>query len=305
MELRQLRHFVAVVDTSNLSRAAERVAISQPALTRSIKNLEDLLGVLLLDRKPRGVVPTEAGISLYHHAKMVLNDCARLTTDVSAFKRGLAGTVQVGIAAMFSTHIVDNVAIDMARQHPGVSMVIAQGFFEDLLRELLDGRLDLIFANFPPVAVPAELIIEPLCTVTSSVVAGAKHPVLKRRKIDKSHLVDQRWAVADQAHAQDFHDQFFAADGLPAPRAIVRTNSLPLMISLLMSGEFLMTMPEQMIARELSAGTVKRLTMDGSAIERKAGIIYRSQTQLRPAIQQFLELLRLVCAQSKVSAASR
>ena len=74
MELRQLRHFVMVVDTGNLSRAAERVAISQPALTRSIKNLEESLGVELLERKPRGVVPTEAGVTLYHHSKMVLND---------------------------------------------------------------------------------------------------------------------------------------------------------------------------------------------------------------------------------------
>ncbi|NDE02288.1 MAG: LysR family transcriptional regulator, partial [Gammaproteobacteria bacterium] len=82
MELRQLRHFVAVVDSANLSRAAERVAISQPALTRSIKNLEDLLGVELLERQPRGVVPTEAGLALYHHAQIVLNACQRLTREV-------------------------------------------------------------------------------------------------------------------------------------------------------------------------------------------------------------------------------
>lgn len=88
MELRQLRHFVAVVDSANLSRAAERVAISQPALTRSIKNLEDLLGVELLERQPRGVAPTEAGLALYHHAQIVLNACQRLTREVRELERG-------------------------------------------------------------------------------------------------------------------------------------------------------------------------------------------------------------------------
>lgn len=296
MELRQLSHFVAVVDSGNLSRAADRVAISQPALTRSIKNLEDALGVNLLDRKPRGVVPTEAGMTLYHHAKMVLNECNRLKVDVRAFQRGLSGTVQVGIAAMFSTHIIDTVAGEMAHAHPGVSMVITQGFFEELLRELMDGRLDVIFANFPPVAVPAEFTVEALSTVTSSIVAGSRHPVLKRRPLKKSDLVDQNWVVADQPHAQDFHEQFFTSDGLPVPRTIVRTNSLPLMMSLLLQNEFLMALPEQMLARELEAGTVKRLPVPDAAIERKAGIIYRPQNQRRAAVQKFLEQLRLVCA---------
>jgi DNA-binding transcriptional LysR family regulator len=296
MELRQLRHFVAVVDTGNLSRAADRVAISQPALTRSIKNLEDLLGVVLLERKPRGVVPTEAGVTLYHHAKMVLNDCNRLTTEVRAYQRGLSGTVQVGIAAMFSNYVIDTVAREMALQHPGISMVITQGFFEELLREQLDGRLDLIFGNFPPVSVPAELTVETLMTVRSSVVVGQRHLVAKRREVEKSSLVDSRWVLPDQMHAQDFLEQLFSSDGLPTPRALVRTNSLPLMVSLVNSGEFLGVIPEQLIARELTAGAMRRVPISGASVERRAGLIYRAASHPRPAVQQFQQQVRLVCA---------
>ena len=159
MELRQLRHFVAVVDCANLSRAAERVAISQPALTRSIKNLEDLLGVELLERKPRGVEATEAGLALYHHAQIVLNACQRLTREVRELERGVSGTVYVGVGSMFATHITADVAQNLAQVHPRLAMVVTDGFFEELLRRMQDGRLDLIFSNFPQVAVSADFVL--------------------------------------------------------------------------------------------------------------------------------------------------
>lgn len=88
MELRQLRHFVAVVECGNLSRASRKVHISQPALTRSIKALEDLLRARLLDRKPRGVVPTPTGDIFYQHAKLILNECARAKDDIADAESG-------------------------------------------------------------------------------------------------------------------------------------------------------------------------------------------------------------------------
>jgi DNA-binding transcriptional LysR family regulator len=295
MELRQLRHFVAVVDTGNLSRAADRVAISQPALTRSIKNLEEYLGVELLERKPRGVVPTEAGVTLYHHAQVVLNECKRLKSDVREIERGVTGTVHVGIAAMFSAFVIDTVAVRVSTEHPRIAMAITEGFFEELVRELADGRIDVIFSNFPPVTVAADLKLEPLCSVTSTLVAGGKHPILRRKQIEKSELVALRWVIADQPHATDFLEKLFAADGLPAPRGVVRTNSLSLMAALLASGQFVSAMPEHLIARELDSGTMRRLPVAGGSVQRRAGLIYREMEHRRPAVEQFLEAVRKVC----------
>ena len=84
MELRHLRHFAAVVEAGNLSKAAEKVFISQPALTRSIKNLEDIVGAELLERRPRGMVPTPAGIALYRYAQLMLNEAKSLENVLNA-----------------------------------------------------------------------------------------------------------------------------------------------------------------------------------------------------------------------------
>ncbi|MCU0758285.1 MAG: LysR family transcriptional regulator [Steroidobacteraceae bacterium] len=295
MELRQLRHFVAVVDTGNLSRAAERVAISQPALTRSIKNLEELLGVELLERKPRGVTPTEAGVSLYHHATIVLNACQRLAREVREIERGVTGTVRVGIASMFATHVMDRVAAQLAADHPRLALVVTEGFFEDLLRGLVDGRYDVVFSNFPQVPVSADLHLEPLLDVVSSVVASARHPLARRRDLQRRDLVDQRWVIADLPHAQDSFEKYFAIDGLPAPGDVYRTNSLNLMVALVATGRFVSTLPEHLLAREFAAGTLRRLALPGGGIERKAGLIYRESRQPRPAVDHFMSEVRRTC----------
>jgi DNA-binding transcriptional LysR family regulator len=295
MELRQLRHFVAVVDTGNLSRAAERVAISQPALTRSIKQLEQILGVELLERKPRGVAPTEAGAVLYSYAKTVLNACQRLTREVRELERGVTGTVHVGIASMFASHIVDSAAARLAVDHPRLSMVVTEGFFEDLVRQLIDGRIDFIFANFPPVTIAADLVLEPLLAIKASVVAGASHPLARKRELTRADLVPHRWVIGDQPHAQDSLEKGFGAEGLPAPRDVFRTNSLNLMIALVESGGFLSAIPEHLIAEKLAAGTLRRLAVPNSSIERKAGLILRRDVAERQAVRFALEEIRLAC----------
>ncbi|MBU6378303.1 MAG: LysR family transcriptional regulator [Gammaproteobacteria bacterium] len=293
MELRQLRHFVAVVDCANLSRAAERVAISQPALTRSIKNLEDLLGVELLERKPRGVAPTEAGLALYHHAQIVLNACQRLTREVRELERGVTGTVYVGVGSMFATHVTATVAQDLAQAHPRLAMVVTDGFFEELLRRIQDGRLDLIFSNFPQVTVSADFVLEPLMTVRSVVMAGRSHPLAKRRSVERSDLVAYRWVIADQPHAQDSFERYFAEEGLPAPRDVFRTNSLNLMMSLVRGGKFLCPLPAHLLTGPVPEPELLPLPLD-SAIERQAGLIYRSGADSRPAVGHVLDEFRRV-----------
>ena len=299
MELRQLRHFVAVVDLGNLSRAADRVAISQPALTRSIKNLEDTLRVQLLDRKPRGVVPTEAGLALYHHASVVLNACQQMTREVRELERGITGSVRLGIASMFSRHIVNDVVVSLASAHPRLALAITSGFYEDLIRSMSDGRLDLIFSNFPHVAVTSELRLEPLLRVRSPIVVGDRHPVARRKQIARSDLVDQRWVIVDQPHAQDALQSAFAAEGLPGPLSLLRTSSLNLMIALVESGGFVSQIPEHLIDTQLARGHIRVLPIANGTVERHAGLIYRDFSLGRPGVAHVVDAMRRACAKFK------
>ncbi len=296
MELRHLRHFAAVVDSGNLSKAAERVFISQPALTRSIKNLEDMVGAVLLERRPRGVVPTPAGDALYRYARLMLNEAVRAHAEVKAVQAGAKGELAVGIAAMFSDHIVDRAVAAVCGVGNEVALTVTQGFLEELVEALRDGRLDVIFSNISNMKFPDDVTVEPIMDVKAYIYAGAMHPFVGKRSIDKQALLGQRWVVVNQHHMRDFLDNYFSADGLTSPDYVVRTNSLNLISSLVANSGFIGILPEHLIQSRTRRGEVKRLDVPGVPIICKAGLITRKSMPSRPVVQMFIAEVRAACS---------
>jgi DNA-binding transcriptional LysR family regulator len=296
MELRQLRHFVAVVDCGNLSRAARKVNLSQPALTRSIKSLEDLLRARLLDRKPRGVVPTPAGAVFYQHAKLILNECQRAREDVSGVESGAMGQVNIGIGAMFAAAVMDDVVARIAEKHPKLQLSVTEGFFEDLVEQMRDGRIDALFTNFPVSSTASDLDLEPLLTVTAVTTISARHPLARMRKVTSADLLDARWVVVNQPHVSESFAHLFAKDGLPLPALTTRTNSLGLIKTMVQRHGFISFLPIHLIAPELKRGDLAILKLPGGRIERPAGLILRNGVPMRAALGVVLAEIRRRCA---------
>lgn len=297
MELRHLRHFVAVVECGTLSKAAALVCLSQPALTRSIRNLEEMLGAALLERRPRGMVPTPAGAALYDHARLMLNEAERAQGEVRAVSAGARGALAIGIAAMFADHIVDRAVAAICEDSADIALTVTQGFLEELVADLRDGRLDMIFSNLSNISLGDDLLVEPVLDLNAFAYAGAGHLLAGAARIDKAMLLDQRWAVVDQPHMRDFLDHYFSADGLPVPAFVVRTNSLNLIRSLIANGGFLGVLPEHVVAAQLRAGSVVQLAAPDCPIVRRAGIITRRGLPPRPMVARFMAELR--CASLK------
>ena len=294
MELRHLRHFAAVVECGNLSRAAEQVFISQPALTRSIKSLEDSVGAVLLERRPRGVVPTPAGEALHRYARLMLNEAANARAEVAAVQSGARGQLSVGIAAMFADHIVDRAVMRLCTA-ADVSIQVTQGFIEELVEALRDGRLDLLFTNLGTGALPGDVHVEPLIDINAFAYVGATHPLTRLTRITKEDLISARWAVADHPRMHEFLDQYFSVDGLPTPVRVVRTNSLDLIRSLLASGGFVGIVPEHLVAASVARGEIVRIDAPDCPVARKAGLITRAGRPPQPLLDQFVAELRAAC----------
>ena len=180
MEIRQLRHLVAAIDEKSLIRAAEAVFITQPALTRSLQNLEHELGVELLLRLPRGVVATEAGEAVYRHANLVLKEISTIKADISLLAKGVTGNLKMGVSALFARYLVDDVIWQLATNQAELNMEITVGSFEDLVNDLVEGTLDVIFTNLPAVEMPEYLIVEPLGDLTAVFVASQDHPLAQK-----------------------------------------------------------------------------------------------------------------------------
>ena len=298
MDIKQLRHFVAVVDTGSMSKATEEVHLTQPALTRSIKNLEALLQAELLERLPRGVVPTEAGRNLYEFATQIINETERATRDVTSIAAGEKGHVHVGIAALFSNKVIDDIVVELADRFPGLSVSIDEGIFEELVAGLRSAKLDVILSNFPPAIVPSGVKLEPLTTIHSHIVVGASHPLAKKKTVTVADLHDSRWAVINQPHAAELLSHFFAEDGLSPVTYAVETNSLTTLKSLVLTGRFITLLPEHWFVEEQADKRIKALVLAGMPLIRKAGLITRTSSYERPPVAKFIEVARKVLARN-------
>lgn len=298
MEIRQLRHFVAVVECGNLSAAARKVFISQPALTRSIKNLEETVGATLLERRARGTVPTPAGELFFQHARMILSDCQRARDELRTLKSGVTGNVSLGIGAMFSTHIVDALVDRIAAELPNLNVNVAEGYFEDLVAQLEAGRIDAIFSTFPRAVQHEGLVLEPLIEVRVVIAAGATHPLARRRSLTLADLRDQRWVIVNQPHSLQQHEQMFASADLAAPPTTFRTNSLSMIKSLVTRGRFLTYLPEHVVAGEVKRGILKRLDVGIDPVVRRAGLMYLRRPFQPNAVARVLDMLREECARA-------
>lgn len=305
MDFRQLRHFVAVVDHGNLSTAAKRVYISQPALTRSIKNLEDMLGTALLERSARGTVPTPAGDLFYQHARMILSDWQRASDDIRTFKSGVTGNIALGIGAMFASHIMDEVVRRVGEELPQVSLSVTEGYFEDLMSLLQVGRIDAIFSTFPVAVDTHEVTLEPLTEVTAVIAAGASHPLSRKRSVQLADLAQTRWAVINQRHSQQAHEQLFTTHGLVAPHAALRVNSLGLLKAAVISAGYVAHVPAHVVEAEMRRGQIRRLRTGIGSVVRKAGLIYANRPYQSSAAVRVLDLVRETCTDHVARQAKR
>jgi LysR family transcriptional regulator of gallate degradation len=295
MELRQLRHFVAVAEERNFSVAARRVNLSQPALTRSIKTLEDTLQTRLLERGPQGTVPTPAGERFLEHARMILNDCDRARTELRSFRTGVTGRVSFGIAAMFSSWIADAVVERVGTDLPGVELEVTEGFYEDLVARLRSGRIDFALTNLPPVALDVDLQAEPLMELAARVVCGAAHPLARRRGLKAVDLAEARWVIVNRPHSLELFRQYFVEQGAPVPQ-VTATDSLGLIRSLVAHGTHLSIVTEPVVHRELRRGAVKVLKVETSLARRRAGLLYVKRAAQRGAVERVMTVARDCCA---------
>ncbi|MEL7296877.1 MAG: LysR family transcriptional regulator [Pseudomonadota bacterium] len=282
MDLRQLNHFVAVFERRNLSKAAEAIPLSQPALTRSMKTLEDQLGVELFERHARGATPTAAGERLYHHAKSILAECARAKRDAAQPIGQLSGSVSIGIGALFATRIFDEMIGAFCKKHPKVKVEVRQGYYEELVGLLDLGQIEVAFINLPLLSLPDSMEFEPLLELRTSVFAAASHPAAREAAPSMESLRDHLWATVDQPHATEVLDSMFISEGVAAPQPAVKANSLTLIKSLVLSGDFVGLLPHHLFWDEIQSGEVVKLELASTPLVRSAGLITRAESFRRP-----------------------
>ena len=143
MDVRQLRYFAEVVEAKSFTRAAARVHVAQPALGFQVRKLEDELGSALLMRHSRGVEPTEAGLVLLRHARVILRQVERARQEVVDLAGPPRGGLSLGITPTASALMATRIVQDCGAAFPGIALTLVEGLSEDVMKWLDEGRVDL------------------------------------------------------------------------------------------------------------------------------------------------------------------
>lgn len=297
MELRQLRHFVKVAERRNFSDASVRAHISQPALSRSIQQLEHDVGATLLRRSPAGVALTPAGERFLQFARMIVDEADRASSAVAAVHAGTTGEVAVGVDALYPEHLVAASALRCRAELPGVVLRTIAAPTEELLVLLRRGVIDLALAGTLPDDQPAGIAMESLTATHDVAIAAASHPLAQAAAPMPTDLAAARWILIQRAAAQDMHARFFLSQSLPVPRA-VRSNSVALIRGLVLGHGFLSILPRELVAQELRSGSLRVLKIGSQPDTYPAGMMYLAASPPGGAAARVATVLRETCVES-------
>ncbi len=201
LKLRDLDILTTVIDTGSMGKAARRLNISQPAVSKAIAELERALGVRLVDRSRRGIMPTPFGLALKKRSVAIFNDLRQSVQDIDFLSDPTTGELRIGTTDPLAVAIVSPCIDRLSRKHQRMSFHAIAGDTTSLYRELMERNVELVISRMVG-RLPDELAAEVLFHDSFAVLTSAKNPLTRRRKLTLAELMNEPWALHPARHTR-------------------------------------------------------------------------------------------------------
>ncbi|ABR60902.1 transcriptional regulator, LysR family [Sinorhizobium medicae WSM419] len=285
-----LRSFLMVAREGNVTAAAEKLGISQPALTRSIRRLEDETGFRLFDRHTRGVTPTIYGKALLRHAQLIDTECRFASSELEALRSGHRGQIKIGGGPFWGAALLPRAVARLHSLLPKLQVNLQIGVNNVLHPKLLDGELDLVVSAAPRdlSQFPEHFRFTRITTIRSQMFVREGHPILAQERIRYEDLANYPWIMYQQDPEIIERVATLLKDlGVNPPRIAIKASSLMAVLELLRSGDFLACLAAPILGVVQDVG-IRPVPIDREIWSFPAGITYhRAIEQSTP-----FELLR-------------
>jgi len=293
LKTRQLLLLIALDEHRNIHRAAEALHMTQPAASKQIKDLEDMLGVKLFERLPRGMEPTIYGETMIRHARMALTSLSLAHDDVVALKQGLVGQVEVGVIMSPAMSLLPR-AIARIKQHAPLLRIGVHLEPSNVLLDMLErGTLDFMIGRILERDSSTSLIYEELTEEPACAVARNGHPLLESKDLQLKDLAGQPWILPPQGSILRHRcDMMFRRAGLEPPANTVDTTALLLITALLQQTDTLHVMPTEVAQYYASLNVLSILPIELPFKMDAFGIIRQHDHLLSPGANLLLEAVR-------------
>lgn len=302
LKLRDIHVLMAVAQSGSMAKAARDLAVSQPVVSKTIGDLEHILGVQLFDRSPQGVCPTPFGRALLNRGVAAFDELRQGVKEIESLSDPTVGEVRIGATNPITEGLLPVVITRLWRQHPRLTIHVTQGDAVGLLQNLRERTVDFIVGRTPNLTAERDISSEILFEEPQLVVAGRKNPLVRRRKIRLAELLDEPWILPPaDAVAGALIAETFRAEGLAVPQAVISCGTLPMTGVMLETGPFLAMFPRSLMKFAANRYPLKVLPVELPNLSRPVGLVTLRNRTLSPTAHLFTERIREV-AKSLVQA---
>ncbi|MGH6672375.1 MAG: LysR family transcriptional regulator [Xanthobacteraceae bacterium] len=292
LKLRDLRILLTVAECGTMGKAAKRLAVSQPVVSKAISDMEHAVGVRLLDRSQRGVEPTPYGRALIKRGVAIFDEMQQGLRDIEFLTDPTAGEVRVGATGPVSAAIVAPAIEQLSRQYPRMRFKAITGDTVALLDALEARKADLVISRIG-LRMPQGHTIVILFHDEPKVVTGSKNPLTRRRTIALADLLNEPWIFLPPGGPfGSVQAAVFRTSGLEPPQPAIETLALPLRAALLGSHRFLSIVPGFSIVLPRPHPELVALPVKLKVAREPVGIVTLKNRSLNPAAQMFIECVR-------------
>jgi DNA-binding transcriptional LysR family regulator len=307
LKLRDLHILLTVVQRGSMAKAAAALAISQPAVSKAIADMEHTVGLRLLDRRRNGIEPTAYGSALVRRGLAIFDELKHGVEELAFLADPTAGELRIGSTESIAAGLLPAVIERFSREHPRVHLDIAQAVMSTLhYRELRERSIDLLLGRIPTPFAEDDLETDIVYDDQVVVVAGRHSKWARSRRLKLADLASEPWILppADTLPGSLAAELFRASGAAEMPRAPVTTLSIHLCCRLVASGRFVTTLPTSILrfaGRDLS---LKVLPIKLPAQPRPVAIITLKNRTLSPVAKLFIECVHQLAKPHTKRAAS-
>lgn len=297
IKLSQLRNLIAVASAGTVRQAARNLNLSQSSVTKSIQQLEAMLGVELLHRGTQGVVPTEAGRALIARAKIVEAELRHARSDIDHVLGAGVGEIRVSASPSVATGLVPRTIVAFKRTRPRVSFLIQEGVYPDILSSVRIGETDFAVCLVPERPRDETLHFERLLADRLTPAVRVNHPLISARKLTLADLVAYDWVIYRRSRTGwDIFEQTFVSNGYDPPSATIECTSFACALALVENSDAITLVPSHLFAEARRPTSIAPVFLDSGMPPWQVMVISRPPHELSPVCRAFLEELKRMAA---------
>lgn len=294
LTLQQMEALILLVEERSFSRAAKRMLLTQPALTKNIRNVEDCLGAKVVHRSSAGVSLTPEGKILYDYAQRIVRLRREAANKIKQLHENTGGDIYMSASTIPATYILPRAMSEFKKNHSDIRVFIKTEDSEEVMNMVLDREVEIGCIGKKPLN--RKLIAEPLWNDRLILVVSRQHRWTKKESIDISEMLSEPFVLREKGSAtRDVFESYLKENksiSLSQLNVCGELGSSEAIKEAVIAGLGVSVISVHAVARELASRLLLEIPIDACRIERKFHLIYLKQFEVRRAHQIFMDFLK-------------